>query len=426
MTMYDSSLERNVIGALCIEPKAMKEVASFLKADDFQINACKLLYETMLDKFIHNEPIDVALLPQCLLSIMENPTKFVADCMLETSTSNNVVLHAHVIHDAAKERKLQNDVYEILNSCQGNTIATSIIQKCQDYLSDEVHNSVTMFEMMNEACERLNDNKELRIDTGFPRLDGILMGMYGGNLIIIGARPGIGKSVFGLDIARSATQKGHKAIYFSLEMLSDELSERYICNKGNITLDHIVRKTMDMDEIARYANACSELSSLPLIVNDSPNVTVQQIRAQARLIPDAEIIFVDHIGLLKADGRYQNRNLELGAISRELKNLATELRIPIVVLAQLNRGKEETQEPQLNDLRDSGELEQNASKVLLLWKLDKETGVRGCKVAKNRRGKLGTVQFNFDGEHQRLIERSEDIEYTSEDLDIPRRNYDYL
>lgn len=412
MTLYDSSLERNVIGALCIEPKAMKDVATFLKADDFQISACEQLYETMLDKFIHNEPIDVALLPQCLLTMMENPTKFVADCMLETSTSNNVVLHAHVIHDAANERRLQNAVYEIFNTYEKDTIATSIIQKCQDFLDDKIKNNVTMFDVMIEAAEKLNEGLGLRIDTGFPRLDGILKGMYGGNLIIIGARPGVGKSALGLDFAASAARKGHKAIYFSLEMLRDELGERYICNRGNIPLDHIIDKTMDNDEITRYSKACAELSRLPIIINDSPNVTVQQIRAEARIIPDAEIIFVDHIGLLKAAGKYQNRNLELGAISRELKNLATELRIPIVVLAQLNRGKEETQEPQLNDLRDSGELEQNASKVLFLWKLDNETGVRGCKVAKNRRGKLGTVQLNFEGEYQRFIERSEDIEYT--------------
>lgn len=410
MTHYDPSLEKCVIGALCINPQAMEKIATFLKPEDFEIKACSVLYGTMLDKFIHSEPIDVALLPQCLVDMMENPQKYIAECMIEAPTTRNVVLHAHVVHDAANERRLRDDVYEIFDSSENDVIATSIMQKCQDFLEDKISRTSTMFDVMNEACDNLSSDVGIRIDTGFPRLDGILKGIYGGNLVIIGARPGVGKSAFGLDLAESAARKGHKAVYFSLEMLRDELAERYICKRGNIPLDHIIDKTMTDDEVMRFAQSCAELSQLPIIINDSPDVTVQQIRAQARIIPDAEIIFVDHIGLLRASGKYQNRNLELGAISRELKNLATELRIPIVVLAQLNRGKEENQEPQLNDLRDSGELEQNASKVIFLWKLDVENNIRGCKVAKNRRGKTGTVQMNFEGEYQRFVERSEDVE----------------
>lgn len=413
MTRYEPDLEKCVIGALCIDPTAMEQIATFLKPDDFELKACSVLYEAMLNLFIHNEPIDVALLPQYLVDLMENPTKYIADCMTEAPTRHNVVLHAHVVHDAANERRLRDAVYEAFDECEKDVLATNIIQKCQDYLEDRISRTATMFDIVNEACDNIAKDNELRIDTGFPRLDGILKGMYGGNLIIIGARPGVGKSCLGIDLAETAARKGNKAIYFSLEMLRDELAERMICKKGHIPLDHIIDKTMTEDEIARYSMACADLSMLPIIINDSPDVTVQQIRAQARIVPDAKIIFVDHIGLLKASGKYQNRNLELGAISRELKNLATELRIPIVVLAQLNRAKDETQEPQLSDLRDSGELEQNASKVLFLWKLDDETGIRGCKVAKNRRGKTGMVQMNFEGEYQRLVERSEDIDWKS-------------
>lgn len=411
MTLYDPSLEKCVIGALCINPKKLEEIATFLKPEDFTIKACEVLYTEMLDRFINNDVIDVALLPQCLVAVTENPTQYIADCMIEAPTTNNVVLHAHVVHDAAKEKRLRDEVYEVFDSAEKDEIATSIMEKCKDFLEDEIGTSKTMYDLMNEACDKLSEPAGLRIDTGFPRLDGILKGMWGGNLIIIGARPGCGKSAYGLDIAESAARKGHKVIFYSLEMLGDELAERLICRKGYIPLDHIIDRTMDDDEMMRYTRACAELSSLPVIYEDTPNITVQQIRAKARTISDLSLIVVDYIGLLKASRKYDSRNLELGAISRELKNLASELRIPIVALAQLNRGRQDDEEPNLSDLRDSGELEQNASKVIFLWNIDKEEGIKGCKVAKNRRGRTGVVQMNFQGEYMRFIERTEDVEY---------------
>lgn len=411
MTLYDASLERCVIGALCIDPSKLEQVVPFLKPEDFTIKACEIVYAEMTDRFINNAPVDVALLPQCLITTCENPSKFLAECMLEAPTTNNVVLHAHVIHDAAKERRLRDDVQEAFDTSEKDVIATTIMEKCRDFIEDEIGTSKTMFDLMNLAADRLSEPIGLRIDTGFPRLDGILKGMWGGNLIIIGARPGCGKSAYGLDIAESAARHGKKVLFYSLEMLGDELAERLICRRAMIPLDHIIDRTMDSGEIQRYVEACASMSSLPVIYEDTPNVTVQQIRAKARTITDLSLIVIDYIGLLRASRRYDNRNLELGAISRELKNLASELRIPIIALAQLNRGRQDDEEPQLNDLRDSGELEQNASKVIFLWNIDREEGIKGCKVAKNRRGKTGTVQMNFQGEYMRFTERTEDVEY---------------
>lgn len=425
MTLYDASLEKCVIGALCIAPEHMKEVAQFLKADDFTIPACKMLYEAMYELFINNEPIDVNLLPQYIKVIMQNPVDFIRDCMISAPTTNNVVLHSHVIHDAAKERRLREEVFDIFDSVEKDVIATSIIEKCQDFINDDLGDSKTTFDLMNQACDALSAPMSLRIDTGFPRLDGILKGFFSGNLIIIGARPACGKSAMGLDLAETAALRGNKVLYYSLEMLGDELSERMICKRARIPLDHIIDRTMDEDEIGRYVEACAQLSRLPIVYEDSPNVTVQQIRAKARTISDLSLIIVDYIGLLRSTKRYDNRNLELGAISRELKNLATELRIPIIALAQLNRGKGETEEPQLSDLRDSGELEQNASKVIFLWHIDKESGIRGCKVAKNRRGKTGTVQMNFEGEYMKFTERTEDVDYDNSNRNA-RGGYDEL
>lgn len=410
MTLYDASLEQCVIGALCIEPSLIEKVIRFLKPDDFTINACNVLYAEMYDNYINNKVTDVNLLPQCLRPYMSDPAQYIRECMMLAPTTNNVVLHSHVIHDSAQERRLRESVMECLDNNEKNDIATSIIQKCQDYLQDRVSVSKTMFQLANDACDKLGAPMELRIDTGFPRLDGIVKGFWGGNLIIVGARPGAGKSSWALDLAEHTARMGKHVLFYSLEMLGDELIERLISKKARIPLDHMIDNCMSEEEINRYVMACADLSSLSITYEDQANVTVHDIKARARSLNDVSLIIIDYIGLLNATGKYPNRNLELGAISRELKKLATELRVPIVALAQLNRQKTDSEEPNLSDLRDSGELEQNASKVLFLWNIDEEEGIKGCKVAKNRRGKRGTVQFNFEGEYQTFTERSQDVE----------------
>ena len=412
MTTYDASIEQCVIGALCIGPAAMKKVIQYLRPEDFTIPACEALYKYMFEGFINNRELDVNLLPQAIADQVKNPNDYVRECMMLAPTTNNVFLHSKVIHEAAQDRKLKAELFDLIESEEKDSLATKAMQKCQDYLLDNVGGTKTMLEMMNEACDKLSEPLGLRIDTGFPRLDGILKGMWGGNLILVGARPSCGKSAYGLDLAEYAASKGHKTLLFSMEMLYDELIERMICRQARIPLDHIIDRTMDDEEIYRYTVACAKLSGLPLVVEDNPNLTVQQIRAKARMISEVELIIVDYIGLLKSSERYSNRNLELGAISRDLKNLAAELKIPIVALAQLNRQKNANEEPQLSDLRDSGELEQNASKVIFLWNVDEEQGIKGCKVAKNRRGKVGKVQMKFEGEFMKFTERAEDTDWT--------------
>lgn len=411
MNIYDSSIEQCAIGALCIAPEMMKEVARFLRAEDFTIFACEKIYAEMFNWYINNKPIDINLLPQALKDSISDPFEYIRECMMLAPTTNNVVLHAHVIHNAAKERRLQANVMESFEKFSGEEAATEIIKLSQEYLRDEIGGTKTLFDLVNQALDNLNKPMGLRIETGFPRLDGILKGMRGGNLIIIGARPSVGKTAFALDLAVSAAKQGNKTLFYSMEMTSEELIQRILSTHSGVQLSKIIDNQMEDDEVFEYVQAGAKISGYPILIEDASNVTVQKIRTKAIEEQDIKIIFVDYIGLLQSTGRYQNRNYELGAMSRDLKNLAMELRIPIVVLAQLNRNVNAKEEPSLGDLRDSGELEQNANKVIFLWNVDEEEGIRGVKVAKNRNGKVGTVQMNFDGEHQKFIERTEDIDY---------------
>ena len=411
MKIYDPNLEQCVIGALCIAPEKMKEVARFLRSEDFTILACDKIYEVLFTWFINNKAIDINLLPQELKDSISDPFNYIRECMMLAPTTNNVVLHAHVIHDAAKERRFQSEVMDCFNNYSGDDLATEILKTSQDYLKDGIGETKTLFDIVNQTLDNLSKPLGLRINTGFPRLDGILKGMREGNLIIIGARPSVGKTAFALDLAVSAAKQGHKTLFYSMEMTSEELVQRLLSTYSGVQLSQIIDGQMDDNELLEYVQAGAQISGLPVLIEDASNVTVETIRTKAIEEQDIKIIFVDYIGLLQSTKNYQNRNYELGAMSRDLKNLAMELKIPIVVLAQLNRNVNSDQEPNLSDLRDSGELEQNANKVIFLWNIDEEEGIRGVKVAKNRNGRIGTVQMNFDGEHQKFIERSEDIEY---------------
>ena len=411
MKIYDPNIEQCVIGALCIAPEKMKEVARFLRSEDFTILACDKIYELLFTWFINNKAIDINLLPQELKDSISDPFNYIRECMMLAPTTNNVVLHAHVIHDAAKERRFQSEVMECFNKYSGDDLATEILKTSQDYLKDGIGETKSLFDIVNQALDNLSKPLGLRINTGFPRLDGILKGMREGNLIIIGARPSVGKTAFALDLAVSAAKQGHKTLFYSMEMTSEELVQRLLSTYSGVQLSQIIDGQMDDNELLEYVQAGAHISGLPVLIEDASNVTVETIRTKAIEEQDIKIIFVDYIGLLQSTKNYQNRNYELGAMSRDLKNLAMELKIPIVVLAQLNRNVNSDQEPNLSDLRDSGELEQNANKVIFLWNIDEEEGIRGVKVAKNRNGKIGTVQMNFDGAHQKFIERSEDVEY---------------
>ena len=411
MKIYDPNIEPCGIGALCIAPEKMKEVARFLRSEDFTILACEKIYGVMFTWYINNQAIDINLLPQELKDSIGDPFNYIRECMMLAPTTNNVVLHAHVIHDAAKERRFQSEVMECFNKYSGDDLATEILKTSQDYLREGIGGAKTLFDLVNQALDNLSKPLGLRINTGFPRLDGILKGMRGGNLIIIGARPSVGKTAFALDLAVSAAKQGHKTLFYSMEMTSEELVQRLLSTYSGVQLSQIIDGQMDDNELLEYVQAGARISGLPVLIEDASNVTVETIRTKAIEEQDVKIIFVDYIGLLQSTKNYQNRNYELGAMSRDLKNLAMELKIPIVVLAQLNRNVNSDQEPNLSDLRDSGELEQNANKVIFLWNIDEEEGIRGVKVAKNRNGRIGTVQMNFDGEHQKFIERSEDIEY---------------
>lgn len=410
---YKERLEKNVIGSLLIEPRLMKDVMGFLSAADFSSVPCSAVYAFALDKYTKNEAFDPVIAMESVAGMVESPHDFMADCMNQTGgTWVNGKAHAELLKKAADDIRLYRGIQDALDRCEAAELPTELIKICQDAMKGQLGKTRTMQELISQLFDSFSEGPSKRLDTGFKRLDGLLMGMRPGNLVIVAARPGVGKSAFALDVAEHVAAKRKKVLIYSLEMSGDELSERWMAKSSGVAMDKIIQHDFEKSDWKPMNDAASYLYGLPIIVNDEANVSPAKVRSTAVEISDLELIIVDYVGLMESDGgkrAKENRNLELGSISRDLKKLAAELQIPIIMLCQLNREIDDETMPELRHLRDSGELEQNANKIIFIWNLDKDEQTVGVSVAKNRQGKKGVVQMYFESDYMRFVERTSDI-----------------
>lgn len=409
MTDYEFS----VCGAICIAPdEALPAVAGLVSADDFADKRCAALFEAATEAAGRGKALDAVVISDYIATTVENPSAFVRECIDMAPTLANLEHHARRVHEEGRARYFRRELDKLtmISGQEGDELAASVAGLCQDFLkAAHRKRTVTIGEALAKVYRSLDEPQTDRIDTGYPRLDSILKGFHGGNLVLVGARPGVGKSAFSGDLAVKVASEGKPVLLFSMEMLADEVAERVLARNTTVPLNALVDRKPSPDQYRELSRAIGAMEKLPLRICDDTNVTVAKIRAVARSIPGLALIIVDFISLMQSDKKYDSRNLELGAISRDLKNLAAEMRIPIVVLAQLNRGADDTERPTLRSIRDSGELEQNANKVLFLWNVRPDQGVVGVSVAKNRRGGLGEVHFHFDGSHMRYQELQDNI-----------------
>lgn len=403
MMQDTSALEYSLAATVCLEPKRVLQLRQIVSVEDFSVPACAAVFDAADSAVSRSKAFDANIAADGLRSVVDDPRRFLADCIDATPTLANAEEYARLLHRHAAEKRLRDGVLAALDE---DNPAAAVAEVCKAHLLNSTGGRLkTISQALIETMSQLSARETQRINTGFPLLDSKLKGFEAGQLVIIGARPGVGKSAFLLDIAESAARAGNETLFVSLEMSASELTERLLARRSAATMDQLIDRDVESnwDSIAA---ASTRLERLPLHFWDKPAATVSKIRGAAATIQNLRLIVIDYLGLMQADRRADSRNLELGQISRDLKNLASELQISIVAAAQLNRGVSDTERPTLLSLRDSGELEQNGSKVLFLWRID-ENGTIGVSVAKNRRGRQGVVQMHFDGEHQRFTELSE-------------------
>ncbi len=418
--------EQSVLGSMMLSAEAIAEVVEVLQPDDFYRSAHGKIFAVLRDLYGRGEPVDVvtaveALKRQGLLEEVGGPL-YVRDLVDQVPTPASAAHYARIVSQAALLRRLIAAAGEIMEAAyqtpeDPQALADQAEQRIYEVARREDRQDIVRIrELVDQAMVDLEhiQNREAPysgLPTGFRDLDVLLSGLQRGNLVIVAARPGIGKSSFVTNVARNVAVAGLPVALFSLEMSRWEIGMRLLCGEARVPWDRIRNKRVAAEDWSRVVQAAEVLHDLPLFIVDSGNVTIVDIRAKARRMRASpqglSLIVVDYLQLMAHHQRVENRQQEIAQISRSLKLLAKELDIPVVAVSQLNRDPERRQDkrPQLSDLRESGALEQDSDVVIFIHRDDLDPAKRNVAdliVAKHRNGPTGTIQLTFQPELTRF------------------------
>ncbi len=423
--------EEAILGAILVNPNVITRVVEFITPQSFYKSAHRHVYEAMLQLFNQNERIDLVSVSDVLsfnskLEVIGGRA-FINDLSYKTITTSNIEYYAKIVQEKAIKRALINAGSEIvslgydLNSTDESLdtaerlifdIASKKTTKDMSHVKDLVLQSYEKIEY------RYNHRDELTgVPTGFYELDNMTSGLQRSDLIILAARPSMGKTAFALNIAQNVAIKAKIPVaVFSLEMSKEQLVQRMLCSEAEVDTQKIRTGNMQRKDWDKLANAMSEISDAPVYIDDSAGCTLTDIRAKCRRLAMEEknlgLIVIDYLQLMEGSGK-EERIQQISAISRGLKTLARELDVPVIALSQLSRAVEQRKDrrPMLSDLRESGAIEQDADIVMFIYRDDyynreesddipKATGKEGKSeiiIAKQRNGPVGSFELLFQG-----------------------------
>ena len=424
ITPQNTEAEASILGSILIDSDSIFEIAEFLRPEHFYATKHQLIYEACLDLFEKRQPIDIVTLSNQLkkkkaLSKVGG-SGYLANLSSITPSSANVKAYAQIVKSGYTKRELIKASAKINDLAFDDAMEEKdIIDKTEQLLYSVSKDTITkdylhikdVLAQTFEKMDELHKNKgTLRgVPTGFPSLDKKTNGFQESNLIIVAARPSVGKSSLASNIAQfAATQKGVGVIIFSLEMSAEEIADRMIASEADLDMFKLKTGNMTEEEYGKMGEAYGVLSEAPIFIEDTPGISVLELRTKARrLAMEREIgmIVVDYIQLMRGRN-LDNRAQEVAEISQSLKNLARELKIPVVALSQLNRQVENRGGgPQLSDLRESGAIEQDADIVIFLHRPDDENRQSiELIIAKHRNGPTGKIDLYFKGEQTKFFE----------------------
>ncbi|MBI5699914.1 replicative DNA helicase [Candidatus Saganbacteria bacterium] len=414
--------EQSVIGSLLIDKNAIVKAIEILRPDSFYRDAHRFIFEAILELFDRGEPVDLVTVTEVLRKGGKldavGGSVYVADLINSVPTAANLEHYAKIVEEKATLRRLIDagtrivgssfeaveNVDQILDRAEKSIFEIALKRSREGFHRlDEVLKSVL------DKIDRLYGKKEniTGIPTGFADLDNLTAGFQNSDLIILAARPSVGKTALALNIAQNAALR-HKipVAIFSLEMSKDQLAQRMLCSEAEI--DALRLKTASLPDAGwkRLTRALSKLSEAPIFVDDTAAITVTEIRAKCRrlkLEKGLGLVVIDYLQLMQGRGRIENRVQEISEITRSLKTLARELDIPVVSLSQLSRAVMQRQDrtPMLSDLRESGEIEQTADVVIFIHRDDyynpqsEKGNLAEIIISKQRNGPIGTVELVF-------------------------------
>ena len=408
--------EKTVIGCLLMDNKELHQIYDLLKPDMFQDPVLKEIYREIVKLYDIGQPANLVTITQGVESesyTREYITQVLRDCALLPYTSTELKSYAESVVRDYKAEVFRNILTRTQVTAAGVEYQIAdTIQELEALKRSEKNKSKKLTAIVTEYQDQyFQERKEEKLYTGFSKLDEITGGLESGDVIVIGARPGVGKSAFTSQIILEMAKAGKRIGFYNLEMSEKQVYERLLSNQSGIRLNRIRRAIQFLgDEKERFERANKTLGKMDILIS-SGTKSVSEIRNECRH-QELDCIIIDYLQLVRADTRYQSRASEVGAISKAIKALAMELNVPIIALSQLNRTSEmrETKEPTMGELREAGDIEQDASIIILLWNLDNEDKTRkGLKVDKNRQGELGKIVYRFDGNEMRFQETEEEL-----------------
>jgi replicative DNA helicase len=433
----DLAAEQSVLGGMLLSKDAIADVIEILRTNDFYKPAHATVFDAILDLYGRGEPADPVTVSAALADdgglVRVGGASYLHTLISMVPTAANAGYYAKIVAERAMLRRLVEagtrivqlgygaasgqgrDVDDVVDLAQQAVYEVTERRTSEDYTILEELLQPTMDEI--EAIGATGGVMS-GVPTGFADLDRLTNGLHAGQLIVVAARPGLGKSTFGLDVLRSASiRHGLTSAVFSLEMSKIEITMRLLSAEARVPLHHLRSGQLSEDDWTKLARRMGEVSEAPLFIDDSPNMTMMEIRAKARRLKqrhDLRIIVLDYLQLMSSPKRTESRQQEVSELSRGLKLLAKELEVPVIAVSQLNRGPEQRTDkrPQLSDLRESGAIEQDADMVLLLHREDyyeKESpraGEADFIVAKHRNGPTDTITVAFQGHFSRFVDMS--------------------
>ena len=422
---HSEESERAVLAAVLLDPSQMPTVAGRLKLEDFYVLKHQILYEVMLALQADQTEIDLrtiqAALEQRAVFQQVGGLAFLASLDLDLPDLSRVDNYVEIVKERSVRRRLIQASTQIIVDCQdGGLDAESALAKAEQAVLGLGEESVRrgfvpLGQVFHETLEDLEERPGstlIGVPTGFTDLDRITHGLNKGNLIIIAGRPGMGKTSFALNVAQHVALREKRTVgVFSLEMSQQELALRILCSEADVAFSRLRSGHLSGQQWTRVHQVVRQTHDAPLFIDDSPNPTLLEVGSKARRLKAEKglaLIILDYLQLMQAGGRYENRNLEIAAISRGLKQLAKEMEIPVIALSQLSRNPERRgtdHRPQLSDLRESGSIEQDADMVAFVYRDEvynqddpDKKGLAELIISKHRNGETGTVELVFVGE----------------------------
>ena len=417
--------EQAVLGSMLIDSRCVNDIVGMVRPDDFYLQTNRNIYETIYEMFSFSQAID----PVTVLEKMrqrgvfdeQTSTKYIMQLMEITPTAANVKQYAKIVHDKALLRNLLTAATDVAETVyEGVGTAQDILEAAEKKIfsirrgntNDSLeHVGTILLKVFDHLSEMSQRGGEISgISTGLKDLDRFISGLNKSDLMILAARPGMGKTSLALNIALNVAKKYPKrtVAFFSLEMSKQQLVTRLIATESFVDNKKLTTGKLSVDEWGKVGLASSALSQTDLRVDDNPSVTVAEMNAKLRRIDDLALVVIDYLQLMTGTGNKsnyggENRQQVVSDISRSLKIMAKELNVPVLCLSQLSRTNESRQDkrPMISDLRESGAIEQDADEVMFIYREDyynKETekqNVAECIIAKNRHGETGTVEMQW-------------------------------